>query len=69
MGIRELNRIIWHTQLATHNGGDLFNEVFDAHPNLLADSSLLFDSVENALQQIEDILRRLCSSSAAGSPG
>lgn len=58
VGIRELNRIIWHTQLATHNGGDLFNEVFDAHPNLLADSSLLFDSVENALQQIEDILRK-----------
>lgn len=57
LGIRELDRIIWHTQLAAHNGGDLFNEVFDAHPNLLSDTSLLFDSVENALDQVEEILK------------
>lgn len=57
VSIRELNRIIWHTQLATHNGGDLFNEVFDAHPNLIGDTSLLFDNVESVLDEIEDILK------------
>ena len=35
LGVRELNRLIWHTQLSTHNGGDFFNEIFDGHPNLM----------------------------------
>jgi len=30
VGIREVNRIIWHTQLSSHNGGDFFNEVLDS---------------------------------------
>lgn len=38
--IREVNRIIWHTQLSAHNGGDFFNEIFFEHPNLL-----IFDSI------------------------
>lgn len=46
IGLREINRIIWHTQLSTHNGGDFFNEVFDNHPNLLALTSIMFDSIE-----------------------
>ena len=25
IGIREVTRLIWHTQLSTHNGGDFFN--------------------------------------------
>ena len=32
VGIREVTRLIWHTQLAAHNGGDFFNEVFMATP-------------------------------------
>ena len=35
LGVREVNRLIWHTQLSTHNGGDFFNEIFDGHPNLM----------------------------------
>lgn len=34
IGIRDIHRLIWHTQLSTHNGGDFFNEIFDYHPNL-----------------------------------
>ncbi|MFQ7451717.1 MAG: hypothetical protein ACLRNQ_10040 [Flavonifractor plautii] len=30
VSIREVTRLIWHTQLATHNGGDFFNEIFTA---------------------------------------
>lgn len=55
--IREVTRLIWHTQLSTHNGGDMFNEVFDAHPNLIASTSLLFDSVESTIAEIQNVLR------------
>lgn len=45
IGIREVNKLIWHTQLSTHNGGDFFNEVFDGHPNLLTYDSVMFDGI------------------------
>lgn len=57
IGIREVNRLIWHAQLSTHNGGDFFNEIFDAHPNLLAETSLMFDSMENLVKEVEKNLR------------
>lgn len=50
IGLREINRIIWHTQLSTHNGGDFFNEIFDDHPNLLALTSIMFDSIEDMVE-------------------
>ncbi len=34
VGIREVTRLMWHTQLSAHNGGDFFNEIFYGHPNL-----------------------------------
>ena len=49
-GIREINRLIWHTQLSTHNGGDFFNEIYDNHPNLLALTSVMFSSIEEMLE-------------------
>ncbi len=52
LGIREVNRLIWHTQLSTHNGGDFFNEVFDSHPNLLVMPSLMFDNITDQLEKI-----------------
>lgn len=42
IGIREVNKIIWHTQLLFHNGGDFFNEIMDRHPNLLVEDSVFF---------------------------
>ena len=50
IGIREVNRLIWHTQLSAHNGGDFFNEIFYGHPNLLAYESVMFDSVKDAIK-------------------
>lgn len=51
VGVQEINKLIWHTQLSTHNGGDFFNEIFDAHPNLLAmASSVMLDSIEEDIQ-------------------
>ena len=49
LAIREVTRVIWHTQLSSHNGGDLFNEVFDAHPNLIAMPSIMIDNIQESI--------------------
>ena len=56
VGIREINRLIWHAQLSTHNGGDFFNEVFDAHPNLIAKTSLMLSHIEKYIDAVESLL-------------
>lgn len=56
LGITEVNRLIWHTQLATHNGGDFFNEIFDGHPNLIAVPSVLFG---DTIQHVDKIRRMI----------
>lgn len=55
--VKDVSRLIWHTQLSAHNGGDMFNEVFDAHPNLIASTSLLMDGVERVIAEIRSILK------------
>lgn len=50
IGIREINRLIWHTQLSSHNGGDFFNEIFYDHPNLLAYESIMFDELQELIK-------------------
>lgn len=50
IGIQEVNRMIWHTQLSSHNGGDFFNEIFYGHPNLLAYESLMFESISEMVK-------------------
>ncbi len=57
VGIREVNRLIWHTQLSTHNGGDFFNEVFDAHPNLICLPSVMMDSITDVLEKVRAVLK------------
>ena len=54
VGVREVSRLIWHTQLSTHNGGDFFNEVFDAHPNLICLPSLMLDDVIKTAKEMRD---------------
>lgn len=58
IGIRDVHRLIWHTQLASHNGGDFFNEIFDGHPNLLAGPSYIMDK----LMAIIDVHRQAMDS-------
>lgn len=57
LGIREVNRLIWHTQLAAHNGGDFFNEIFDNHPNLIMVPSIMMNNVEETVEGIKTFLR------------
>ena len=52
VGVQEVNRLIWHTQLATHNGGDFFNEILYGHPNLLTIESIMFENVQNTIKDI-----------------
>ena len=54
--IREINKLIWHTQLSTHNGGDFFNEIFDNHPNLLVLPSIM---MSNAVEAVGDLRKAL----------
>lgn len=58
IGIREVNRMIWHTQLATHNGGDLFNEIFYGHPNLLILDSIMFDSIRDIISGLRTLEKK-----------
>lgn len=53
LGIREVNRLIWHTQFAAHNGGDFFNEIFDNHPNLVATPSLMLDKIQTLVDNLK----------------
>lgn len=59
VGIREIKRMIWHTQLATHNGGDFFNEIFYDHPNLIACESVIFEDIEEAITEQRRELRKI----------
>ena len=51
-------RLIWHTQLAAHNGGDFFNEIFHAHPNLLTLESVMFHDLQKKFQETRADLKR-----------
>lgn len=53
VGVREINRLIWHTQLAAHNGGDFFNQVLYGHPNLLALESVMMEDVERVVKEAQ----------------
>lgn len=66
VGIREINRLIWHSQLSSHNGGDFFNEIFDAHPNLLTLPSLMFDSVKETTNELKQAVGAAGSAAEAG---
>ena len=61
VGIREVTRMIWHTQLSTHNGGDFFNEVFDNHPNLIVLPSLMMSDVVETAKKVQTTLEEITS--------
>lgn len=57
LGLREINRLIWHTQLAAHNGGDFFNEIFYGHPNLLSFESIMMDNMVDCVSEMKKMFR------------
>ena len=56
IGIKEINRLIWHTQLSSHNGGDFFNEVLYGHPNLICIESVMMSKVESCINSVRDVI-------------
>lgn len=54
IGVQEVNRLIWHTQLSSHNGGDFFNEIFYGHPNLMSFESVMFDNISEQIKQTRE---------------
>lgn len=56
VGIREIQRLIWHVQLSYHNGGDFFNEIMDGHPNLICSSSIFCEMVDGAIEDLRSTL-------------
>ncbi|MCQ4994742.1 hypothetical protein NE539_15715, partial [Flavonifractor plautii] len=57
VGIREIHRLIWHTQLSSHNGGDFFNEIFDNHPNLVPVESVMLYAIQEQLEKFRSLLK------------
>ena len=54
----DIKKIIWHTQLSAHNGGDFFNEVLDDHPNLITTSSIMFDSIDEQICNVRKLFEK-----------
>ncbi|MBQ9347925.1 MAG: hypothetical protein IJT94_11425, partial [Oscillibacter sp.] len=54
--IREVCKLIWHTQFSTHNGGDFYNEIFDSHPNLLYFTSTFLDDTKRDIDIYREAL-------------
>lgn len=52
--VREVTRLIWHTQLSAHNGGDFFNEIFYGHPNLMSFESVMFDNISGYISEMKE---------------
>lgn len=54
--LEEFNKLIWHTQLSSDNGGDFFNEVFDGHPNLIMMHSIMLFSAQDFSKDSKKLL-------------
>lgn len=66
IGVQDIHRLIWHTQLSSDNGGDFFNEVFDNHPNLICLPSVMMETVEKGIQNCKDKFAEVDKVIAAG---
>lgn len=51
VGIREVTRMIWLSQILSHNGIFFFTEVLDGHPNILCAPAHMLDDVVEGLGQ------------------
>ena len=66
IGVKDIHRLIWHTQLSSDNGGDFFNEVFDNHPNLICLPSVMMDYIEEKIQEARKVYERADEGRASG---
>jgi len=51
----EITKLIYHQQYSSHNGGDFFNEIFDAHPYLCSSGSRIYEDYINLYERYRKI--------------
>lgn len=49
INLREIKKLIWGVQYASHNGGDFFNEILDGHPNIICSNSQMMEEYNKAI--------------------
>ncbi len=61
VGIREVTRMIWLSQLQSHNGINFFAEILDGHPNILCAPAQLFEDIEDGATQWKENVKNVHS--------
>ena len=62
VGIREINKLVFHTQFHAHCGGDFFNEILHEHPNLFAGESVIYSSLLDLIKTMQEIGQKIVDS-------
>lgn len=60
--VREFHKLIWHTQLGYHNGGDFFNEIMHDHPYILFDESRYLGEQTEMLVKLQKTTQKAADS-------
>lgn len=56
VALREITRMIWLSQLSSHNGINFFTEIFDGHPNLISVPPISLQKTVDTLKNIQKAL-------------
>lgn len=51
----DISKLIYHQQYSSHNGGDFFNEIFDAHPCLCTAPSKMYENFVETYKKYNDM--------------
>lgn len=57
VALREVTRMIWLSQLSSHNGINFFGEIFDNHPNLISVPAMGFEETKKNVMEGMEVLR------------
>ncbi|MCI9037135.1 MAG: hypothetical protein HFF80_05185 [Oscillospiraceae bacterium] len=57
VGLREIHRMIWLSQLSSHNGINFFGEIFDGHPNLITLPAVSLQETMDTLTEFQGVLK------------
>lgn len=59
LGIREITRMIWLSQLQSHNGINFFAEILDGHPNLISAPAQMFGHIEEGISTWKENAKKI----------
>ena len=55
VGIREINKLVFHTQFHAHCGGDFFNEILHEHPNMFSGESVIYSNFLDLVKTLQEV--------------